>query len=93
MYSVLKTQKRAVSHHKNVPPTTCIFLTDTHFLLTFSDCCLQIYSLQLTESANNEEALLYEIYTKDIISHSARLSNGKCVLLAKKCKELLVLSI
>ena len=57
MYSVLKTLKTSITHHKHTPPSDCIFLTDMHILLTFQDACFQIYHLQLSNASNH--VLLY----------------------------------
>lgn len=47
MYSILKTEKRVLSHSKNSTVTCCCFLTDNHILMAFSDCSLELYSLHL----------------------------------------------
>lgn len=50
MYSILKTQKRSLSHSKNLTVTSSLFLTNNHILLTFSDRSISIYHLNLSQS-------------------------------------------
>ncbi len=48
MYSILKTQKRSLTHNKNITVTSSIFLTNNHILLTFSDRSISVYHLNLS---------------------------------------------
>lgn len=50
MYSVLKSQKRSITHKKNITVTSSTFITNNHFILTFSDCSCILYSLNLSEA-------------------------------------------
>lgn len=50
MYSILKSQKRSISHKKNITVTSSVFITNNHILFTFSDCSCVLYSLNLSEA-------------------------------------------
>lgn len=48
MYSILKSQKRCLTHSKSLTVTSSVFLTNTHILLTYSDTSYRIYHLNLS---------------------------------------------
>lgn len=81
MYSILKSQKRSITHKKNITVTSSAFITNSHIVLTFSDCSCVLYSLNLSESQS--EQALFETQTVSIVTHIKRLSEGVCVMLCK----------
>lgn len=81
MYSVLKSQKRCITHKKNITVTSSAFITNNHFILTFSDCSCILYSLNLSEAQS--EQVLYQTKTPAMVTHIKRISEGICILVCK----------
>lgn len=92
MYSILKTQKRSIEHAKSAPPIAHAFLSDIHILIAFADATFHIYHARL-DAASQADALLYKGSTRVQVTHIARLSQRKCVMLGQKCAELTLLEV
>lgn len=89
MYSILKTQKRSLTHKNGVSITSSLFVTNVHIFVSFSDCSCAIYFVNYGQ--DEKEHLVWEGYTSSIVVESKRLKEGLCALVCKKLSNIYVL--